>query len=107
MTEGECLHRHRRSKLIIANFTGFEADLLRFARRPAGRAAPQRGGGAARRRRPVEAMLDLRPDPGAEDPVLARLFLTAAPGGTRRRRPSSGGFTEGTLRDGRRPPAIA
>ena len=22
-------HRHRRSKLIIANFTGFEADLLR------------------------------------------------------------------------------
>ena len=38
--------RHRRSGLIIANFTGFEADLLRVPGLPAGRAAAQRGGRA-------------------------------------------------------------
>ena len=94
--------RHRRSGRIIANFSGFEADLLRslasqlveLLRNEARRA---RASTPTRSRRcwtspgrPTEP----------EDPVLARLFPTAyaddeeAAAEFRR-------FTEGTLRDGK------
>ena len=93
--------RHRRSGLVIANFTGFEADLLRslasqlveLLRNEA--AVPREG------LDPFEAMMDFSgPTAAPEDPVLARLFPTAyhadeeAAAEFRR-------FTEGTLRDGK------
>jgi hypothetical protein len=92
-------HRHRRSKLIIANFTGFEADLLRslasqlveLLRNEV--AAPQESSD------PFEQMMDFTgPTTEPDDPVLARLFPTAYPdddeaAGEFRR------FTEGSLRD--------
>ncbi|MGB0100661.1 MAG: DUF2017 domain-containing protein [Nocardioides sp.] len=100
-------HRHRRSKLIIANFTGFEADLLRslagqlveLLRNEA--AIPSDGDD------PLEAMLDFSgPTQAPEDPVLARLFPTAYPhdeeAAAEFRR-----FTEGGLRDGKAAAAIA
>jgi hypothetical protein len=93
--------RHRKSKRIIADFTGFEAELLRSL---AGQlvellhnetAEPRDG------RDPLEAMLDFSgPTSEPEDPVLARLFPTAytdddeAAAEFRR-------FTEGALRDGK------
>lgn len=93
--------RHRRSGRIIANFTGFEAELLRslasqlveLLRNEA--AEPREG------RDPFEAMMDFTgPTNEPEDPVLARLFPSAyrddeeAASEFRR-------FTEGTLRDGK------
>jgi hypothetical protein len=93
--------RHRRSRAIIANFTGFEAELLRslasqlveLLRNEA--AAPREG------RDPLEAMMDFTgPTHAPEDPVLARLFPSAyrddeeAAAEFRR-------FTEGSLRDGK------
>jgi len=93
--------RHRRSGLVIANFTGFEADLLRslasqlveLLRNEA--AVPREG------LDPFEAMMDFSgPTAAPEDPVLARLFPTAYPADEEAaaefRR-----FTEGTLRDGK------
>ena len=93
--------RHRRSRLVIANFTGFEADLLRslasqlveLLRNEA--AVPREG------LDPFEAMMDFTgPTSAPEDPVLARLFPTAYPADEEAaaefRR-----FTEGTLRDGK------
>jgi hypothetical protein len=93
--------RHRRSKRIIANFTGFEADLLRnlasqlveLLRNEA--AVPQDD------RDPFEAMMDFTgPTTEPDDPVLARLFPTAYPedaeAASEFRR-----YTEGTLRDGK------
>jgi uncharacterized protein DUF2017 len=93
--------RHRRSGRVIANFTGFEADLLRslasqlveLLRNEA--AVPREG------RDPFEAMMDFSgPTSEPEDPVLARLFPTAYPADDEAaaefRR-----FTEGTLRDGK------
>lgn len=101
-------HRHRRSKLIIANFSGFEADLLRslagqlveLLRNEA--AVPRDDGGD-----PLEAMLDFSgPTQEPEDPVLARLFPTAYPddeeAAAEFRR-----FTEGSLRTGKADAAIA
>ena len=101
-------HRHRRSKLIIANFTGFEADLLRslasqLVELLRNEAAIQRDDDAD----PFEAMLDFSgPTQEPEDPVLARLFPTAYPAdeeaaGEFRR------FTEGSLRDGKAAAAVA
>ena len=93
--------RHRRSRRVIATFSGFEADLLRslagqlveLLRNEA--AVPDDG------RDPLEAMLDFSgPTDAPEDPVLARLFPTAyaeddeAASEFRR-------FTEGGLRDGK------
>ncbi len=93
--------RHRRSRRVIATFSGFEADLLRslagqlveLLRNEA--AVPDEG------RDPLEAMLDFSgPTEAPEDPVLARLFPTAyaeddeAASEFRR-------FTEGGLRDGK------
>ena len=73
-------HRHRRSKLVIATFTGFEADLLRslaaqLVELLRNEAAVPRDGGD-----PFEAMMDFSgPTSEPEDPVLARLFPTAYP----------------------------
>ncbi|WP_395695733.1 DUF2017 domain-containing protein [Nocardioides sp.] len=100
-------HRHRRSKRIIATFTGFEADLLRSL---AGQLVELLRNEAAVPRDtddPLEAMLDFSgPTQEPEDPVLARLFPTAYPqdeeAAAEFRR-----FTEGSLRDGKAAAAIA
>ncbi|WP_101523863.1 MULTISPECIES: DUF2017 domain-containing protein [Nocardioides] len=99
--------RHRRSGAAIANFTGFEADLLRSLAAQLvellrnERAVPVEGAD------PLEAMLDFSgPTTEPEDPVLKRLFPTAyaddeeAAGEFRR-------FTEGALRDGKAAAAIS
>lgn len=93
--------RHRKTGLIIANFTGFEAELLRSL---AGQLVELLRNEAAQPRDdqdPFEAMLDFSgPTNEPDDPVLARLFPTAyaddeeAAAEFRR-------FTEGTLRDGK------
>jgi hypothetical protein len=93
--------RHRKTGLIIANFTGFEAELLRSL---AGQLVELLRNEAAQPRDdqdPFEAMLDFSgPTNAPDDPVLARLFPTAyaddeeAAAEFRR-------FTEGTLRDGK------
>ena len=99
-------HRHRRSRLIIANFTGFEADLLRslasqLVELLRNETAAPRGGDD-----PLEQLLDFSgPTTEPEDPVLARLFPTAYPhdedaAGEFRR------FTEGTLRDNKAQGAV-
>jgi hypothetical protein len=99
--------RHRRSRRVIATFTGFEADLLRSLAAQLvellrnERAQPQDAAD------PLEAMMDFSgPTIEPEDPVLARLFPTAyqhdqeAAAEFRR-------FTEGGLRDGKAAAAIA
>lgn len=86
---------------MIANFTGFEADLLRSLASQIvellrnERAVPDDG------RDPFEALMDFSgPTSEPEDPVLARLFPTAYPddqeAAAEFRR-----FTEGGLRDGK------
>jgi hypothetical protein len=99
-------HRHRRSGLVIANFTGFEADLLRSL---AGQLVELLRNEAAVPREdvdPLEALMDFTgPTQEPEDPVLARLFPTAYPddeeaAGDFRR------FTEGALRDGKAAAAV-
>jgi hypothetical protein len=93
--------RHRRSRRVIANFTGFEADLLRSLASQLvellrnEEAVPREG------LDPFEAMMDFSgPESEPEDPVLARLFPTAYPADEEAsaefRR-----FTEGALRDGK------
>jgi hypothetical protein len=93
--------RHRRSKRIIATFSGFEADLLRslaaqLVELLRNEAAAPNGSGD-----PLEDLFDFTgPTTAPDDPVLARLFPDAyrgddeAAGDFRR-------FTEGTLRDGK------
>lgn len=99
--------RHRKSRLVIANFSGFEADLLRSLASQLvellrnERAVPQQAAD------PLEALLDFTgPTEEPDDPVLARLFPTAYPDD-----PEAAGdfrrFTEGTLRDGKAGSAIA
>lgn len=92
--------RHRRSGLIFATFSGFEADMLRSL---AGQLVELlRNESAAQvEADPLEALLDFSgPTTEPEDPVLARLFPTAyrddaeAAGDFRR-------FTEQSLRDGK------
>lgn len=99
--------RHRRSGNVIAEFSGFEAELLRslasqlveLLRNEA--AVPDEG------RDPLEALMDFSgPTNAPEDPVLARLFPSAYPddeeaAGEFRR------FTESSLRDGKSRAAIA
>jgi hypothetical protein len=98
--------RHRRSGRIIANFTGFEAELLRSLASQLvellrnERAVPDED------RDPFEAMMDFSgPTTAPEDPVLARLFPSAyaddAEAASEFRR-----FTEGSLRDGKSRAAI-
>jgi hypothetical protein len=93
--------RHRRSKHLIATFSGFEADLLRSL--AAQLVELLRNEAAVPRDDvdPLEAMMDFSgPTTEPEDPVLVRLFPTAyrhdeeAAAEFRR-------FTEGTLRDGK------
>lgn len=92
--------RHLRSGRVIAEFSGFEADLLRSL---AGQLVELLRNEAAepRDRDSFEAMMDFSgPTSEPEDPVLARLFPTAytdddeAAAEFRR-------FTEGSLRDGK------
>ncbi|WP_028652608.1 DUF2017 domain-containing protein [Nocardioides halotolerans] len=98
--------RHRRSKRLIATFTGFEADLLRSL--AAQLVELLRNEAAVPRDDvdPLEAMMDFSgPTTEPDDPVLARLFPTAYPhdeeGAAEFRR-----FTEGTLRDGKARAAV-
>jgi hypothetical protein len=92
--------RHRRSGLVIATFTGFEADLLRslasqLVELLRNEEAVPHG------QDPFEALMDFSgPTAAPEDPVLARLFPAAyaddeeAASEFRR-------FTEANLRDGK------
>jgi len=94
-------HRHRRSKLIIANFTGFEADLLRSLASQLVELLRNEAAVPREHADPLEAMLSFDgPTTEPEDPVLARLFPTAyvenAEAAAEFRR-----FTEGGLRDGK------
>lgn len=93
--------RHRRSRLVIATFTGFEADLLRSL---ASQLVELLRNEEAAPRTPedsFEALMDFSgPTAEPDDPVLARLFPTAytqddeAASEFRR-------FTEGDLRNGK------
>ncbi len=93
--------RHRRSRLVIATFTGFEADLLRSL---ASQLVELLRNEEAVPRTPedsFEALMDFSgPTSEPDDPVLARLFPTAytqddeAASEFRR-------FTEGDLRNGK------
>ncbi|HEU4812272.1 MAG TPA: DUF2017 domain-containing protein [Nocardioides sp.] len=99
--------RHRRSRRIIANFTGFEADLLRSLASQLVELLRNEAAVPHGDRDPFEAMLDFSgPTSEPEDPVLARLFPTAYPddeeASAEFRR-----FTEGALRDGKATSAIA
>jgi Domain of unknown function (DUF2017) len=93
--------RHRRSRLIIANFTGFEADLLRSLASQIVELLRNEAAVPHDARDPFEAMMDFSgPTSEPDDPVLQRLFPTAYPedpeAAAEFRR-----FTEGTLRDGK------
>lgn len=99
--------RHRRSKRIIATFTGFEADLLRSLAAQLVELLRNEAAVPRDSSDPFEAMMDFSgPETEPEDPVLKRLFPTAYPGDAE----SSAEFrrfTEGTLRDGKANAAIA
>jgi hypothetical protein len=93
--------RHRRSRLVIANFTGFEADLLRSLASQLVELLRNESAVPREDQDPFEAMMDFSgPTTEPEDPVLARLFPTAYPAdeeaASEFRR-----FTEGALRDGK------
>jgi hypothetical protein len=98
--------RHRRSKLVFANFTGFEADLLRSLAAQLVELLRNEAAVPREDADPLEAMLDFSgPTTEPEDPVLARLFPNAyaedAEAASEFRR-----FTEGGLRDGKAKAAI-
>jgi Domain of unknown function (DUF2017) len=98
--------RHRRSKHLIATFTGFEADLLRSLAAQLVELLRNEAAIPRDNQDPFEAMMDFSgPTAVPEDPVLARLFPTAYPedeeASSEFRR-----FTEGTLRDGKARAAI-
>ena len=97
---------HRRSHRIIANFTGFEADLLRSLASQLVELLRNEAAVPRDDQDPFEAMMDFSgPTSEPDDPVLARLFPTAysqdeeAASEFRR-------FTEGTLRDGKARAAV-
>jgi hypothetical protein len=99
--------RHRRSKLVFAHFTGFEADLLRSLAAQLVELLRNEAAVPRDDADPLEAMMDFSgPTTEPEDPVLARLFPTAYPSdeeaASEFRR-----FTEGGLRDGKARSAIA
>jgi hypothetical protein len=92
---------HRRSRRVIANFTGFEADLLRSLASQLVELLRNEAAVPRDDRDPFEQMMDFSgPTAEPDDPVLARLFPSAysqddeAASEFRR-------FTEGTLRDGK------
>jgi hypothetical protein len=90
--------RHRRSGLVIATFSGFEADLLRSLASQLVELLRNEAAIPHEHADPLEAMLSFDgPTTEPDDPVLARLFPTAyadeeAAAEFRR-------FTEGSLRD--------
>lgn len=90
---------HRRSRQIIATFSGFEADLLRTLAAQLVELLHNESAIPSEAGDPLEAMFDFTgPTTVPDDPILARLFPTAYPGddeaaGEFRR------FTEGGLRD--------
>jgi hypothetical protein len=93
--------RHRRSRRVIANFTGFEADLLRSLASQLVELLRNEAAVPRDDRDSFEAMMDFSgPTTEPDDPVLARLFPTAYPGDDEAsaefRR-----FTDGALRDGK------
>jgi len=99
--------RHRRSKHLIATFTGFEADLLRSLAAQLVELLRNEVAAPNVSDDPLEQLLDFSgPTTEPEDPVLARLFPTAYPDD-----PEAAGdfrrFTEGTLRDGKADAAVA
>ncbi len=93
--------RHRRSGACVANFTSFEADLLRSLAAQLIELLRNEAATSSNRSDPLEDLLDFSgPTTAPDDPVLARLFPTAYPdddeaAGDFRR------FTESTLRDGK------
>lgn len=93
--------RHRRSRLIFANFTGFEADLLRSLASQLVELLRNEAAVPREDRDPFEQLMDFSgPTTEPEDPVLARLFPSAYVGdeeaASEFRR-----YTEGDLRDGK------
>jgi hypothetical protein len=93
--------KHKKSGRIIADFTGFEAELLRSLAGQLVELLHNETAEPRDDRDPLEAMLDFSgPTSEPEDPVLARLFPTAytdddeAAAEFRR-------YTEGALRDGK------
>ena len=93
--------RHRRSRRVIATFSGFEADLLRSLASQLVELLRNEAAAPREHSDPLEALLDFEgPTEEPEDPVLARLFPTAYAGD-----PEAAAefrrFTEGTLRDGK------
>jgi len=98
--------RHRKSRLVIANFSGFEADLLRSLASQLVELLRNERAAPTHVDDPLQALLDFSgPTEEPEDPVLARLFPTAYPDD-----PEAAGdfrrFTEGTLRDGKAEAAV-
>ncbi len=98
--------RHRRSQRVIANFTAFEADLLRSLASQLVELLRNEEA-APHGQDPLEAMMDFSgPTSEPEDPVLARLLPAAYPddeeASAEFRR-----FTEATLRDGKAAGACA
>lgn len=98
--------RHRKSRNIIANFTGFEAELLRSLASQLVELLRNEEAAPRATADPFEAMMDFSgPTTEPDDPVLARLFPSAyaedeeASAEFRR-------FTEGGLRDGKSSAAI-
>lgn len=99
--------RHRTSRAIIAEFSGFEAELLRSLAAQLVELLRNEKAVPSESSDPLEALMDFSgPTTEPEDPVLARLFPTAyaddeeAAAEFRR-------FTEGSLRDGKSQAAIA
>ncbi|WP_340540481.1 DUF2017 domain-containing protein [Nocardioides sp. GXZ039] len=93
--------RHRRSRRVIATFSGFEADLLRSLAGQVVELLRNESAIPDEDRDPLEALMDFSgPTTEPEDPVLLRLFPTAyaddAEAASEFRR-----FTEGSLRDGK------
>lgn len=93
--------RHRKSGRIIAEFSGFEAELLRSLAAQLVELLHSEVAAPADHDDPLAALFDFSgPTTAPEDPVLQRLFPTAyteddeAAAEFRR-------FTEGTLRDGK------
>lgn len=98
--------RHRRSGNVIAEFSGFEAELLRSLASQLVELLRNEEAMPSDATDPLEAMMDFSgPTTAPDDPVLARLFPTAyaddeeAAAEFRR-------FTEGSLRDGKSRAAI-
>jgi hypothetical protein len=93
--------RHRRSGLVFATFSGFEADLLRSLASQLVELLRNEAAMPHEPADPLEAMLSFDgPTTEPEDPVLARLFPSAY-GDDEEAAAEFRRFTEGALRDGK------